>query len=373
MKKLYYIVKSNLHYYPPCVSQIRMLHDLGADVTVLYGSSERSALDLLDQEGIPYCQLADDRGRLPGKLDKISNWLTFRRALKQYLRSVDQSNAVLWFGTAESLLPMSGALNGWQYIASFLELLDQQKGKLRALRPMAQKASTVTTCEETRSYLMQYWFGLKRLPYTIPNKPYNVPCERGSDVTTEAGKKILEATKGHPYVIYQGIFQNPEYMTALAQVLHDHYPEMFLVLMGIDKYHIADQVKKIHANTVVSGYIPAPLHLQVTANAHIGVLYYKPDELNKAFCAPNKIFEYSYFGLPIIGNDIPGLKNTIGKAGAGVCIDFSYESVLHALQTIEEKYERISKNAVAFYHSVDNVATIRKIAAENQLIREECQ
>ena len=45
--KVLYIVKTQLHYYPPCISQIRMLKDLGYDVEVLYGTSNESALKLL--------------------------------------------------------------------------------------------------------------------------------------------------------------------------------------------------------------------------------------------------------------------------------------------------------------------------------------
>ena len=43
-EKVLYITKSKLHYYPPCVSQIKMLRDLKCDVTVLYGSCEKSVL-----------------------------------------------------------------------------------------------------------------------------------------------------------------------------------------------------------------------------------------------------------------------------------------------------------------------------------------
>lgn len=362
MKELYYIVKSNLHYYPPCVSQIRILKDLGVKVTVLYGSSDEKILNDLSQEGIQSIHLEDPRDVLPGKLDKINNWLTFRHKLLNRMKQFDRENSVLWFGNAESLMPMAGALNQWSYVASFLELLDHSKMRLKLLAPLARKAEVVTTCEETRSYLMKYWFGLDKVPYTIPNKPYFVPYQRKEIPTNEVAKTILEETKNSKFVIYQGIFQNPEYMNTIAQVMHDHYPDMYLVMMGIDKYNIVGGVKAIHERTIAVDYIPAPQHLQVTANAYIGVLFYKPDSLNKVFCAPNKIFEYSYFGLPIIGNDIPGLVNTIGKAKAGICSDFSYDSILNAFETIEAHYDKMSQNAIAFYQSVDNVKTIQRIA-----------
>ena len=352
-KKLSYIVKSTLHYYPPCISQIRILNDLGVDVTVLYGSSDNAILEILEKEGIKLVELTDPRNKFSGKLDKINNWLQFRKEVKRFFRGISNEDSVLWFGNAESAMPLVGLLKDKKYIISFLELLDKHPQKLRMSTPIAKGASVVTTCEETRSYLMQSWFELKKLPYTIPNKPYNVPFERFTKPTTESGRFILAKTNGSRFVIYQGIFQNPEYMNAIAKVMNDYFQDMYLVLMGIDKYGIVDNVKKLHKNTISVDYIPAPLHLEVTSNAYIGILYYKPDELNKVFCAPNKIFEYSYFGLPIIGNDIPGLSNTIGKAKAGVCIDFSYESVLNAFNTIIKNYDEMSR--VSYFLSVRHI------------------
>ena len=46
IKKVFYVVKSELHYFPPCVSQIRMLNDLGVNVTVVYGSSDSKVIDI---------------------------------------------------------------------------------------------------------------------------------------------------------------------------------------------------------------------------------------------------------------------------------------------------------------------------------------
>ena len=52
------------------------------------------------------------------------------------------------------------------------------------------------------------------------------------------------------------------------------------------------------------------------------VLFFDDDRnsLNRAFCAPNKIYEYSGLRIPAIGNEVPGLVNTIGAAKAGVCV-----------------------------------------------------
>lgn len=368
--KIFYVIKSRLHYYPPCVSQIKMLKDLGCDITVLYGSCDDIVINEFKSLGIECAQLCDCRGVAPGKIDKVVNWLLFRRSLCKYLENVEKSEALLWFGNAETLLPMKGKLRGWAYVVTYLELLDTMKLRLHLLKNMSRNARAVVTCEETRSYLMKYWFDLKKLPYTMPNKPYTVEAKRGGRPTTFEGQEIMRQVNGRKYVIYQGIFQDYEYLKYVAEVLNKEFPRYCFVMMGIDKNNLVDKIRQINPNTVYSQYIPAPKHLEITANADIGILFYNPNSLNKAFCAPNKIFEYSYFGIPILGNNIPGLKNTIGSAGAGECVDFNYENVSRAMHKLIDNYDTYSQDSKAFYACVDNLHTTEEIVEAVQVQRE---
>ena len=71
--KVLYIVKTQLHYYPPCISQIRMLKDLGYDVEVLYGTSNESALKLLAKENIPCHKVAEIKDVASSKIEKMQD------------------------------------------------------------------------------------------------------------------------------------------------------------------------------------------------------------------------------------------------------------------------------------------------------------
>lgn len=55
MKKVIYIVKSELHIYPPCIAQIRMLKKNGVDVEVWYGSCAKQLLAIFDAEKYSLC------------------------------------------------------------------------------------------------------------------------------------------------------------------------------------------------------------------------------------------------------------------------------------------------------------------------------
>ena len=110
--------------------------------------------------------------------------------------------------------------------------------------------------------------------------------------------------------------------------------------------------------------IPAPKHLEVTSHAHIGIVFYDGMTLNKAFCAPNKIYEYSYFGLPCLSNRIPGLVNTVEAFRFGRCIDMKKEEIISAINDIEDNYEEYSLNGKVFYNATDNIAVMRKLLTD---------
>ena len=155
--KILYIVKTQLHYYPPCISQIRMLKDLGYDVEVLYGTSNDSALKLLGQENIPCPKISNINDKADSKVTKLKDWYKFRKGVLNELKKYPK-DAILWFGTAESALPMKGALNGKRYILSLLELLDDCPQKVKMLKSIVQDALAITVCEETRGYIMRSWW-----------------------------------------------------------------------------------------------------------------------------------------------------------------------------------------------------------------------
>ena len=69
-----------------------------------------------------------------------------------------------------------------------------------------------------------------------------------------------------------------------------------------------------------------------------------------------------YFGVPMLGNDVPGLKYTIELNGFGItCDDSSEESILNGIKTIEDNYQEMSAKARNYYESVDNKETIKEV------------
>ena len=115
-----------------------------------------------------------------------------------------------------------------------------------------------------------------------------------------------------------------------------------------------EKIREIYPRTFLIPSIPSPQHLQVTSNAYIALLTYNRTSLNNIFCAPNKIYEYSCFGIPMIGNDIPGLICVVDSNNLGKCADYnSVESIIESLEYVEKNYPNISGECLRFYGEVD--------------------
>lgn len=371
--KVIYIVKTDLHYYPPCMTQIRYMKKCGVNIEVWFASSNDSALRILDKETIPYVCLGESL-RVNSKIGKLKNWMEFRRNVKHQLKTItptEVDRTLLWIGTAESAIPLYGILQNYHYNLTMLELLDGDNNKFKrtTFGKLAQKAEAVVACEVTRAYIMKYWFGLKKLPYVMPNKPYELGVTKNAEPSCEKTKKAIEAVRGKKFIIFQGIFQKLDYMKTLAAALSQINSDYYIVLMGFDLYktNAYEELKKIYDKVIELSSLPAPLHLEVTSHAKIGLVFYDDFSLNQAFCAPNKIYEYSGFGIPMIANKIPGLENTVGKFNAGKCVDFECNQLINAIKEIDNNYDLYCENSLRLYNAVDNEEKVKQIIIEHAI------
>lgn len=374
--KVIYIVKTDLHYYPPCMMQIRYLKKCGVRVEVWFASSNESALTILDKEQIPYVCLGESP-RVNSLIGKLKNWMEFRRNVNRQLNNISQSereNTLLWVGTAESAIPLYGVLQHYHYNLTMLELLDGDKNKFKrtTFGKLAKKAEAIVACEVTRAYIMKYWFGLKKLPYVMPNKPYELGTTKNAEPSCDKTKQAIDVIRGKKFIIFQGIFQKVDYMKALATALSQMDSDYYIVLMGFDLYktNAYEKLKKIYERVIELSSLPAPLHLEVTSHAQIGLVFYDDFSLNQAFCAPNKIYEYSGFGIPMIANKIPGLENTVGKFNAGKCVEFESKQLMKVIKEIDDNYEQYSANSLSLYNAVDNESTINDIIRDIKIEKE---
>ena len=368
-KKVILIQVDSIVGYPPTLSLISELAKIGCELTVVT-TCVNEHLKYLIPKNVRLLKVGDEYNYKVSAFKKMTNLFTLRKKLWKIIDEIYDDNTILWVMSNITVKHLGGRLVNYNYNLHLFELVEKIcyiNDKLELdlnLKKMAHAAKNVIVCEYNRAHITQAWLRLDKLPLIISNKPMLNDIRRNSNIThSKESQKVVEKLRGKKIILYQGVVDAERPIEPFAKAideLDDRFA--FIVMTGSN----CDNLKKYKKTTILP-YIPAPFHLEVTSNASIGLLIYTAvygqftSPLNSIYCAPNKIYEFSQFGIPMIGNDIPGLKYTIDYNKMGVCLEsICKENIKNALEDIATNYDRYASNAKKFYESDRKEEVIRK-------------
>lgn len=261
----------------------------------------------------------------------------------------------LWIIHERTLYALRDKLNGLSYSFSMYELMDAYPKFLQKIKLALKGADNVIVAEENRAQILRVWMELDKTPIVIPNKPLKHPRTKNIPLKNE----VLGTSD--KVILYQGHVQKNRNIDAFCKAMPQLKGFKLVVMGGWSEYR--DELQKKYPYVKFIDFVNPPEHLYITSHAYIGIVKYDYVDLNQIFCAPNKTYEYSGFGTPMISNEIPGLVNTVGRFKAACCIDTDdVQSIVKAVKTIDENYDEYSKNATAFYEATDIEQIINNVA-----------
>ena len=359
--KIIYILKKGLHCYPPCLAQVLYLNDLGVEVEVYHGKDTDAVNSILNKRGIVHHELSSDRTNKT-RLQSAVTLLKYRKELNKIIRNTPK-DSLIWFGNCESIMGANSKLKGRKYVLSVLELYDKGTIYDYYLKKHIKDAEVVLCCEKHRAKIMQVYYGLTKTPYVLPNKPYELGDQINETDLSKETRGAIEQFKGKFTVLYQGIVTPDRPLDKIAQAMSIiNNPNACFAVMGQASEEMKEKLLNIYPNTVFLGYIPSPQHLLVTKYADVGVANYDFHNLNNLFCAPNKIYEYAKFGIPMIVSQNLGLLETVGDAQCAECVDFNdVNCIVDGLKKIIDNKELYAQNTKKFYDNCNNKETIKRI------------
>lgn len=360
--------------YPPTIALINELVNAGTQVTVLITVASDQLKEVLPQSVIIE-KVGKEYSYKTSALTKLKDLFAVRKSIWRYIDTHYDEDTLLWVMSNITLKHMGMKLLDYRYNLHLFELVEKVTyiGSHWTfgldLAKLAHYAHKVIVCEYNRAQITQAWLKLTELPLVISNKPVDSTFERNSDITkSDEAKDLIKKLVNKKLILYQGVVdaERPiETIASAVEELSDDY--VFMVMTGSDCSHL-----RKYSKTVILSYITAPYHLEVTSHAFIGILIYTPvygtftSPLNSIYCAPNKLFEFSQFGIPMLGNDIPGLRYTISYNNMGCCIpSFSLENFKNAISNITVNYDVYSENAKKFYYN-DKKSQIVKEALQKK-------
>lgn len=367
--KMYLIIIGNIFQYPPAISLLNVWQM--KQIPSIVVTTESEGADRLTSNLVQVKQIPINYERKRNIAEKFKEMFAIQKHIWSIIDETYCDNDIIWVMTDVSLKHMGKKLLKYNYILYMLELSEDLTyyKKLPMLKmdkeALGNNALATVVPEYNRAHIIATWWNLKKLPLIIENKPYNKQIFRRNEVVTDSvAADIIRQIGKRKIILYQGLLTQERpldaYVRAINQLGDDY---AFVVMSGGED---------IYANLRSDNYyfipfVDPPDHLRITSHAFIGVLSYYPTDgayspLNALYCAPNKTFEYSMFGIPMIGNDIPGLRYVFNTAHNGVCIDNKDEKeICTAIKYIEKHYEEMSKASHAYYSNTDTVSQVENV------------
>lgn len=352
--------------YPPILSLIDTLIENGEQVNVIGYCSSELQLQKIKKQGINYFETFNNKIKA-SKLKKMYNLINYKRTVNAYIKKIASKDTVIWLYGNQNAWLLYKLVYRFKCIIYLFEVPGLKTSfRYRLLSPrlnyrsMMQNAYKIVCSEYNRAKITQAYFGLKETPAIIPNKPNYAFELVKNEILVNDVKKIIPA--GKKIILYQGIFNLPERkLDELCESIDYLSDDFIICIMGEDSSEKKMLYEKYSSDKVIFlPFLPAPLHLQITSMAYIGFLSYFSEEmninnvLNTLYCAPNKIFEYSMFGIPMISNDLPSLKLSFEEYNSGIVVkSFTPREIAKSIIHIDENYKLFQNGANNFFDSVD--------------------
>lgn len=357
-KEIVIVHKTSVSDFPPILYLLKYLKKNGFVIHLVLGYEKSPSMQSQLEE---LCEKLHITNILPAK-NKILYWLKIRRKFWKIIHDYGYDSKLIWLPAADTTLALGSKLLKCNYVLNLYELFDDEPLYRKQLEKFALKAKLVICSNAERAHILRVWWKLPRTPEVILNKPYSGVSGKNLSLPEDLEAKIrsLDGTK---IMIYQGMIRPERDLEGLCTVLRQN-TDFSLIIMGPETPYL-QKLLEINPAILYIPFVAPPYHLHITSHAHIGVLSYDHSSLNNIFCAPNKLWEFSNFNLPMLGNDIPGLYHTIESNKMGRCADFSdLESIASSLSDIVNNYEDYAARAGDYYRSYDYDAELSKILSK---------
>ena len=357
--------------YPPVLSIIQYLNDLKQDITLCTTDIDKSTEELCIKKSIKIVNIDVNYEKPILPALKLIRLIYIKYMIWKKIDEIYDEDTIIWVFSDLALKHLGKRLLKKNYILHMFELSEKVMyyHKIPQLtlctERYAKKALGVIQAEYNRAHISKSWWNLEKLPYIIPNKPYDdKSIHKNSEITDRTAFEVINKIKDKKIILYQGGLSKERPLESFITAVNKMGDEYAFVVMTSGENIYKDIESE---NFYFIPFVAPPKHLEITSNAYIGVLSYVPtknefSKLNALYCAPNKIYEYSMFGIPMIGNDIPGLKCFFENQKCGVCFEsFEESSIENAIKVVSENYDAMSVASKDFYNNTDISKELLKI------------
>lgn len=184
------------------------------------------------------------------------------------------------------------------------------------------------------SIIKWYNSNLGKIPSTlILNSPYIL---KGHTVTNRYFHNHYNIPQDSLVFVYLGIVADGRGIDLIIEAFKDNFIKSHVVFVGYGK--LVELIKRESDINNNIHYHPPVSHDKVVSlvtNADVGLCLIENVSLSDYYCLPNKLFEYTFAGLPILASDFPDITEYVEKYNLGETCSIDSESIKEAIAKIE--------------------------------------
>ena len=178
----------------------------------------------------------------------------------------------------------------------------------------------IVTAKTDLDYLQHKYFKYKNCSWSII---YNYPSLFSKIIPVNIRQKF-KIPINNVLIVYQGVLQEGRGIKQLL-LLSSLVPSITAVIIGGEESQkpYVDLSKKLNINNKTVFIKKRPYYdlINYTASCDVGWAVIKKQGMSNLYALPNKLFEYALAGLPVVGANLPNIKNIIDKYNLGVIVD----------------------------------------------------
>jgi glycosyltransferase involved in cell wall biosynthesis len=212
---------------------------------------------------------------------------------------------------------------------------------------------------------MKYFCELINRPalntFVFPNT-----CHPKSSV--DVSGDVQKFTIGHIGVLSTDAFYLDTLIESIKKLPSD---KIEIIFVGVKNEAVADLIRSNIPSAVVIGWLNHDSLKEIYGKLDLGLILYKPLDFNTDYCAPNKMYEYWSYGVPVLGPQLKGLQGLFDLPQRGMLANF--ENVTDVTAALQQAISnRDTKNKMELLqHFRDNLSVevyIQKLQVKLNLL-----
>ncbi|MEB6677087.1 MULTISPECIES: glycosyltransferase [Acinetobacter] len=199
-------------------------------------------------------------------------------------------------------------------------------------------------------------YGVKK-PYLLLNCPYYSKVSK-----TDIYRETFDISENVKIFLYQGALKKGRGIESLIDVFKSMSDEpICIIFMGYgDLVPYIRQAEKASENIYYHDAVSPDVVYRYTSAADVGICLIEDCCLSYRYCLPNKLFEYTMAGLPVLVSELPELSSFVRSNGNGMAVDANnIDQVHHALK-------KLSQDSSSLQEMTANANELAKIYNWNQ-------